>query len=127
MEGKEFEDAVRQALRNERYVWPRDHLRKISSYAYCGPKRKPDDYRYRGGRVLIASDIPLSLTYTRRMIFLEDGEMAVLSEHGLRILTMKGKTVQREPKIISWDPVMRRRKGISILCSRNMRTAPGDC
>jgi glucosamine--fructose-6-phosphate aminotransferase (isomerizing) len=37
-------------------------------------------------RTFLASDIPAILPYTRRMLFLEDGEFAVLSEDGVQIV-----------------------------------------
>lgn len=59
----------------------------------------------------VASDIPAILPYTRKMIFLEDGEMAVVQDQGFRILTLTGKKRKRPVKEILWDPVKAKKGG----------------
>ena len=63
------------------------------------------------GECFVASDIPAILSYTREMIFLGDGEMVTLSERGPELTTLDGTPVHREPKTISWDPVMAEKEG----------------
>ncbi|MBI5286495.1 MAG: glutamine--fructose-6-phosphate transaminase (isomerizing), partial [Deltaproteobacteria bacterium] len=63
------------------------------------------------GEGYLASDIPAILHRTRRMIFLEDGEMVVLTRDTIRITTLEGKEVRRLPKTIHWDPVMAEKGG----------------
>ncbi len=57
------------------------------------------------GEMFLASDIPAILEHTRRMIFLEDGEMAVLSADGARFLTLDGTSVEKSASEIPWDPI----------------------
>ncbi len=59
----------------------------------------------------VASDIPAILPYTRKMIFLEDGEMAVVQDKGFRISTLAGEDRQRPSKEILWDPVTAEKGG----------------
>lgn len=59
----------------------------------------------------VASDIPAVLPYTRKMVFLEDGEMAVVENKGFRISTLGGEDRQRAPKEILWDPVTAEKGG----------------
>ncbi len=63
------------------------------------------------GETFCGSDIPALLPYTRDMIFLEDGEMAVLERSGARITTLAGEPVEREPTRIDWSPVMAEKAG----------------
>jgi glucosamine--fructose-6-phosphate aminotransferase (isomerizing) len=63
------------------------------------------------GASYCGSDIPALLPYTREMIFLEDGEMAVLTKEGVRITTLDGKVVDRPPRHIDWSPVMAEKAG----------------
>ncbi|MEM9864430.1 MAG: glutamine--fructose-6-phosphate transaminase (isomerizing) [Myxococcota bacterium] len=58
-----------------------------------------------------ASDIPALLPYTRSMVFLEDGEVAVLEAGGVAISTLEGAPVEREPQRIDWSPVMAEKAG----------------
>jgi len=57
------------------------------------------------------SDIPALLPYTRDMVFLEDGEMAVLTRDAARITTLAGEKVERAPQHIDWSPVMAEKAG----------------
>jgi len=110
--GLSFEEAVRQAL-----------LQVQGSYAvavlYEGEKDKMIAARKESplilglgqGEYFVASDIPAILPYTRRMIFLEDGEMVVLGEDSFRISTLWGEERKRAPKNILWDPVTAEKGG----------------
>jgi glucosamine--fructose-6-phosphate aminotransferase (isomerizing) len=51
----------------------------------------------------IASDVPAILTYARKVIYLHDYEVAVLSEDGVKIVNIKGKKVIRKKENIKWD------------------------
>lgn len=51
----------------------------------------------------VASDVPALLPYTRRVIYLEDEEYAVLKKESVSIFSMKtGKPVRREPVTVKW-------------------------
>ncbi len=55
--------------------------------------------------MFVASDLPAILEHTRRVVFLENGEMAVVTRRGARIQTLDGRPVSRPPQNIPWDPV----------------------
>ncbi len=63
------------------------------------------------GENFIASDIPAILGYTRKMVFLDDGEMAILEKDGFKITDFKGKLLYKEPKEILWDPTTAEKGG----------------
>ncbi len=63
------------------------------------------------GEMLCGSDIPALLGHTKRMLFLEDGEMAELTAGGYRIETLDGQSVEREPKVINWSPTQAEKGG----------------
>ncbi|MCX5907267.1 MAG: glutamine--fructose-6-phosphate transaminase (isomerizing), partial [Deltaproteobacteria bacterium] len=63
------------------------------------------------GEFFVASDIPAILPYTRKMIFLEDGEMVVVRDGSFAISTLKGERRQRPAKEIQWDPVTAEKGG----------------
>ncbi len=63
------------------------------------------------GETLAASDIPALLSYTRNVIFLEDGEMAELTRSGVRIAKADGTPVERASKRIDWSPVQAEKGG----------------
>lgn len=57
------------------------------------------------GENFIASDIPAILEHTRRVIFLESRQMAVLTREGARVETLNGEPLQPQIHSIAWDPV----------------------
>jgi glucosamine--fructose-6-phosphate aminotransferase (isomerizing) len=63
------------------------------------------------GATYCASDIPALLPYTNEMIFLEDGELAVLEAKGFTLSKLDGTSISRRPKRISWSPVMAEKAG----------------
>ncbi len=63
------------------------------------------------GASYCGSDIPALLPYTRDMIFLEDGEMAVLTKDTVQITRLDGTIVERAPRHIDWSPVMAEKAG----------------
>ena len=60
---------------------------------------------------MCGSDIPALLGHTRKMLFLEDGEMAELGRDGVQIETLAGAPVTRSPKHIDWSPVQAEKGG----------------
>jgi glucosamine--fructose-6-phosphate aminotransferase (isomerizing) len=63
------------------------------------------------GEYIAASDATAIAPHTQRMVFLRDGELAVLSHEGVRFYDFDGKPVDREPQKISWNPVMAEKRG----------------
>jgi len=57
------------------------------------------------GENFVASDIPAILEHTRRMLFLEDRQMAVVTRGGVQVQTLDGRPVPVQPYTIPWDPV----------------------
>ncbi|WP_407538826.1 glutamine--fructose-6-phosphate transaminase (isomerizing) [Deinococcus radiomollis] len=55
------------------------------------------------GEMFLASDVPALLPYTRRMVFLHDGDMVVLSDDGFRVTDLAGNAVARTVEQIDWD------------------------
>ncbi len=53
----------------------------------------------------IASDIPAILDHTRKVIFLESRQMAVVTRDSVRIETLEGVEVKPEIHTIAWDAV----------------------
>jgi glucosamine--fructose-6-phosphate aminotransferase (isomerizing) len=54
-------------------------------------------------QLFLASDVTAFLKYTRKAIFLEDGDVAVLSRDGIDLMDFEGKKVFRDVKAIDWD------------------------
>ncbi|UCD98620.1 MAG: glutamine--fructose-6-phosphate transaminase (isomerizing) [Chloroflexota bacterium] len=57
------------------------------------------------GEMFIASDMPAILEHTRQMVFLESGQIGVVQQDGLQVLTLDGKPVSYNKQTVPWDPV----------------------
>jgi glucosamine--fructose-6-phosphate aminotransferase (isomerizing) len=76
------------------------------------------------GEMFIASDIPAILSHTRDVVILEDGEVAVVTAHGVELSTRAGEPVQREPVRILWDPIMAEKGGYRHFMLKEMYEQP---
>ncbi|MCG2785738.1 MAG: glutamine--fructose-6-phosphate transaminase (isomerizing) [Anaerolineae bacterium] len=57
------------------------------------------------GENFIASDIPAILEHTRRVIFLESGQMAIVTKDSIRVETLRGEELKPQTHAVAWDPV----------------------
>ena len=63
------------------------------------------------GETILASDIPALLAHTRDVVILEDGDVAVVTRHGVEITDLAGAPVSRTPTRILWDPILAEKGG----------------
>jgi glutamine---fructose-6-phosphate transaminase (isomerizing) len=72
----------------------------------------------------IASDIPALLHHTREIFFLADGDIAVITPSGVRVMDTDGKTVERPPQHISWDPILAEKGGFKHFMQKEIFEQP---
>jgi len=72
----------------------------------------------------VASDIPALLHHTRDVFFLDDDEIAVVTEGGVRILDSAGRTVGRQVQRITWDPIMAEKSGFKHFMLKEIYEQP---
>src|ERR1700756_3061800 len=60
---------------------------------------------------IVASDVAPLLAYTRNIIYLEDGEYAVVDQTSAHVFSEDDKAVDRAPKKILWDAVAAEKEG----------------
>lgn len=63
------------------------------------------------GENFVASDINPLLKYTRKIVFLEDNEMAVVESKGVKFKDFEGKPIEKKVEHLSWSPLMIEKKG----------------
>ena len=61
--------------------------------------------------MFIASDVPAILQHTRKVIFLEDGDVAELTRNEVKITDLDGRPIERRAQTIIWDAVMAEKGG----------------
>lgn len=59
----------------------------------------------------VCSDINPLISHTRKIVFLQDGEMAVVEPTGARFSDFSGKALTKEPEHITWNPLMIEKRG----------------
>jgi glucosamine--fructose-6-phosphate aminotransferase (isomerizing) len=111
-EGHSFPDAVRVTLDKIRGSYALGILYEGDETCLIGARNEaPLVIGLGEGENFVASDIPPILPYTRSFIFMEDGEMAVLSSKGVKVYNAKGAEVSKEPKQVNWNPLMAEKGG----------------
>src|SRR5579863_9725367 len=63
------------------------------------------------GESFVASDVPGILHHTRKIYFLADGDMAILTKAGVELTDFNGKPIQRPITHIQWDPIQAEKGG----------------
>ena len=55
------------------------------------------------GENFVASDVAAILQYTRRVVYLDDGEMAVLTKDDYRVMDLNAQTIKKRVNRIDWN------------------------
>jgi len=76
------------------------------------------------GETLLASDIPALLSYTRDVLIIEDGEMAVITARGATVQRLDGAAVAKEPMRITWDAEMAEKGGYPHFMLKEIHEQP---
>ena len=72
----------------------------------------------------VASDIPAVLYHTRDVFFLADGDLAVITPQGVRLLDFEGRAIQRAVQHITWDPIMAEKGGFKHFMQKEIFEQP---
>ncbi len=76
------------------------------------------------GETFLASDVVPLLPHTRRVIFLEDGDLVELTRKGARIFRLDGSEVQRPVVTIPYDPVAAEKGGFKHFMQKEIFEQP---
>jgi glutamine---fructose-6-phosphate transaminase (isomerizing) len=76
------------------------------------------------GENYVASDVTAILSETRRVIFIDEGEMVTVTRTGVAITDFEGKPHVREPKIITWSAVQAEKGGFKHYMLKEIHEQP---
>lgn len=74
--------------------------------------------------MLLASDIPALLPYTRDVLVVEDGELAVLTREGVQLETLEGSPVSRARMHVTWTAEQAERGGFPHFMLKEIHEQP---
>ncbi|HEX7960653.1 MAG TPA: glutamine--fructose-6-phosphate transaminase (isomerizing), partial [Terriglobales bacterium] len=72
----------------------------------------------------IASDIPAILAHTRKIFFLADGDLAVITQQGVKLSDFDGHPLERQVQHITWDPIMAEKGGFKHFMLKEIYEQP---
>jgi glutamine---fructose-6-phosphate transaminase (isomerizing) len=72
----------------------------------------------------VASDIPAILHHTRDMVFLDDGDMAILTKDQVRFTDLDGTPLAKSPVRITWDPIQAEKAGFKHFMQKEIYEQP---
>ncbi len=105
-------EAVRQALKEVRGAYALAILwAEAPGVLVAAKTASPLVVGLGNGECYLASDVPAFLEHTRKVVFLDDGEMAILSPKGCHFFNLEGKRLEKTPQQIQWDRTMAEKGG----------------
>ena len=72
----------------------------------------------------IASDVTAILAETRKVIFVEEGEIVTVTRESVTITDLEGKPITREPKTITWSAVQAEKGGFKHFMLKEIHEQP---
>jgi len=76
------------------------------------------------GENFIASDVTAILAETRKVIFIDEGEIVTVTRDKVEITDLEGKPKKREPKIITWSAVQAEKGGFKHYMLKEIHEQP---
>ena len=76
------------------------------------------------GEFFLASDVPAFLAHSNRVVFLHDGDIAVLKDGGYKVIDLEGNRQDRPVDSISWSPAMAEKAGYTHFMQKEIFEQP---
>lgn len=120
-----LKDAVREALKQ-----------LVGAYAICvmckkepgvivsARKNAPLLIGVGDGENFIASDIPAIIEYTKKAIYLDDNEIAVVKENSLEFFNIEGEKIEKKIEHLPWEPVALSKMGYKHFMLKEIHEQP---
>ena len=72
----------------------------------------------------VASDVPALLDHTRDLFFMGDGDLAVITQDGVKVTDFDGHPIERKAQRITWDPIMAEKGGFKHFMLKEIYEQP---
>ena len=121
----DLEDAVRRALGELEGIYALVLLHKDEPQKLIGARKGPPLVVGLGEKEnFLASDIPALLAYTRDFLFLDDGDVVVVTPESVKLTDASGRVAERKPQRITWDPVQAEKGGYRHFMLKEIHEQP---
>jgi glucosamine--fructose-6-phosphate aminotransferase (isomerizing) len=111
-EGHPLEDAVRHALKGVKGAYAIAAMSEKEEGKIVGVRKdSPLCVGLGYGEYFIASDVPAFFNHSKDVIYLDDGEMVVMTDEGVTITSLEGEPVHKEVVSVPWSPSMAEKGG----------------
>jgi glutamine---fructose-6-phosphate transaminase (isomerizing) len=123
--GGDIESAIRRALRRVDGAYAVAVIHKDHpDVLFAGRKSSPLIIGLGEGENFVASDVPAILTHTRRIVYLDDNEIAVLTKEKVRFTDLDGKEIKKKSELIEWNPVLAEKSGFPHFMLKEIHEQP---
>jgi glucosamine--fructose-6-phosphate aminotransferase (isomerizing) len=123
--GRTFVEAVRATLREIRGHYALVIIDADEPGTLVAARSGPPLVIGKGeGENIVASDVTPLLSYTRDILYLDDGEHAVVTAEAVEIFDREDSKVEREPRRITWDAVMAEKEGFRHFMLKEIHEQP---
>jgi glucosamine--fructose-6-phosphate aminotransferase (isomerizing) len=127
-DGSDFRAAVARALGRVRGTWAicvlhDDHPGEIVAGRHNAPlliglgsTEQPENF--------VASDVAAILEHTRRVVDLDDGDVALVTKESVSIVDARGHAVTRTERHVDWSPVAAEKEGFKHFMLKEIHEQP---
>ncbi|WP_455243613.1 glutamine--fructose-6-phosphate transaminase (isomerizing) [Petrachloros mirabilis] len=72
----------------------------------------------------VASDVMAMLAHTREVVYLEEGDVAVVTQGDVRLIDIEGRETSRKPATITWDAASAEKNGYQHFMLKEIHEQP---
>ncbi len=124
-EGRTLVDAVQQGLARVRGSYAVAVMSlSFSNQLIVARQESPLVIGVGTGEMFVASDVPALLPHTRSVIYLKDGEVATLTNEGISLTTLSGRTVAPVVSEVAWTAALAERDGYAHFMLKEIHEQP---
>ncbi|HYH98021.1 glutamine--fructose-6-phosphate transaminase (isomerizing) [Hyalangium sp.] len=110
--GVDLVEAVRLAIKQVRGTYALAVVSSTDQHRIiCTKDSSPMVLGLGEGQNFVASDVPALLEHTRDFVYMEEGDLAVVSKEKVDIFNRQGQLVNRPTRRIDWTPMMAEKGG----------------